>query len=469
MSTPRVNENPLLWTDPQLETREDAKISPQTSPITKVSPMAIILFFGKYIWILGTIALFIYSLISYRRLKTNVSTATLLFKNVYETDEISSPFVCGLVSPKIYLPVGIDEEERAYVLQHERIHIERLDYLIKPLAFFVLSLHWFNPFMWLAFRLMSRDMEMSCDERVIKELDREGKAQYGKALVCLAMGQSTLAGNSLAFGESRTKGRIKNVLNYRKPMFWVTWIVVLGVLAVAISLVANPVTTFAFPSNSTILSIEMEAYKEGVSMGKIDMVENENLQALLTKLEKFKKIKAFINNPSPQGYYMTLRIELSGEEKSLYAYSEGEDYFIEEPYVGVYRGTKEFEDELYNIYIKNQGINGSDGELAVKDEDNEEKEPIKEELSMPGNLPIVYTRDKDRNEAFIKANLLPEIYWDTENKTDLPIEGDKVSIPSGRLVFAFLPTRPHEDKSINLDEKILKEIYETILSKSWCG
>ncbi|MEA4933843.1 MAG: M56 family metallopeptidase, partial [Lawsonibacter sp.] len=118
------------------------------------------------LWLLGVAAMLVYSVTSYVLLKRRLSDATLLEGNVFETDAITSPFVCGLIKPRIYLPVGLPVPERGYVLLHERTHIRRRDYLVKPLAFLALSTHWFNPVMWLSFRLMCRDMEMSCDERV---------------------------------------------------------------------------------------------------------------------------------------------------------------------------------------------------------------------------------------------------------------------------------------------------------------
>ncbi len=213
---------------------------PQAVPAASANPMQIILFFAACIWIAGMAVMFIYSAVSYLRLNYRISTATLLQDNVYETDEINSPFVCGFFKPKIYLPVGLDDKEREYVLRHERTHIRRVDHLIKPFAFLVLSVHWFNPFMWLSFWLMSRDLEMSCDERVVRELGAGEKAAYSAALVHLAMKRPILAGSPLAFGESGTKTRVKNILNYKKPAFWVIFIALAAAITAGVCLLTNP-------------------------------------------------------------------------------------------------------------------------------------------------------------------------------------------------------------------------------------
>lgn len=203
-----------------------------------------------HIWLLGVAAMLIYSIFSYIALKRRLSDATLLEGNVFETDAVRSPIVCGLIRPRIYLPVGLPESDCRYVLLHERMHIRRLDYIVKPLAFVALSMHWFNPLIWLSFRLMSRDMEISCDELAIRKLDAEGRAGYSAALVQLATGQSVLAGSPLSFGESGTKERLKNILNYKKPVFWAAAAAVIVVIAAAVCLLANPAYIFDFDGYS---------------------------------------------------------------------------------------------------------------------------------------------------------------------------------------------------------------------------
>ncbi len=213
---------------------------PAATPYASVNPMQIIMFVLSIIWILGVLMLLIYSVASYLRLKQRVRTAMLFEDNIFECENISTPFVLGIIKPKIYLPVGLSETEKSYIVKHEQIHIRRFDYVIKPLAFLVLCVHWFNPLVWLSFALMSRDMEMSCDEEVIKELGTGIKKDYSTSLLALAVNRKMISGSPLAFGETGAKQRIKNVLNYQRPAFWAMIIALVAVVAIGGGLVANP-------------------------------------------------------------------------------------------------------------------------------------------------------------------------------------------------------------------------------------
>ncbi len=205
-----------------------------------VNPLQIYIEIGAYIWILGIMVLLIYSVVSILRLKRQLKSAQLIEKNIFEAENLKTPFVLGLIRPKIYLPIGLSKEERNYILLHEQTHIHRKDHIIKVLAFLILSIHWFNPLVWIAFMLMSMDMELSCDERVIKELNEDIKKPYANSLLSLATGRHFLNGSPLAFGEGNVKGRIKNVLNYKKPRFWVIVFSIVIVTTVMIGLIANP-------------------------------------------------------------------------------------------------------------------------------------------------------------------------------------------------------------------------------------
>ncbi len=205
-----------------------------------VNPLQIYVEIGAYIWILGIIALLVYSLVSILILKRQLKSAKLIEKNTFEAKNLKTPFVLGLIRPKIYLPMGLNVEERGYILLHEQTHIHRKDHIVKVLAFLTLSVHWFNPLVWIAFMLMSADMELSCDERVLKEMNEDIKKPYANSLLSLATRRYILNGSPLAFGEGNVKGRIKNVLNYRKPGFWVIVFSIVLVTAVGIGLMANP-------------------------------------------------------------------------------------------------------------------------------------------------------------------------------------------------------------------------------------
>lgn len=213
---------------------------PAATPYNSVNPIQIILFVLTVIWAIGIAALLIYSILSYFKLKRRVCTALLLQDNVFECENISSPFVLGIFKAKIYLPTGLANNIRSYILKHEKTHIRRFDHLVKPIAFLVLCIHWFNPLVWLGFILMTRDMETSCDERVLKEMGMEVKKEYGTTLLSLAVKPGYVNAVPIAFGESNVRMRIKNVLNYRKPAFWMVVAAAVVVLAVGFMLMANP-------------------------------------------------------------------------------------------------------------------------------------------------------------------------------------------------------------------------------------
>lgn len=221
-----------------------------------VNSLQIYIQIGTYIWVLGMMALLVYSLVSILLLRRQLKNAQLAEQNIYEAENLKTPFVLGFIRPKIYLPVGLDVEEKRYILLHEQTHIHRYDHIIKPFAFLILSIHWFNPLVWIAFMLMSMDMELSCDERVLKEMDDDIKKPYATSLLSLATGKHILNGSPLAFGEGNVKGRIKNVLNYKKPTFWVATVVVIAVTAVGIGLISNPRSNM--PSMAWAKSLQTE-------------------------------------------------------------------------------------------------------------------------------------------------------------------------------------------------------------------
>lgn len=213
---------------------------PAVTPIESVNPMQMIMTSMSVIWLTGIIVLLTYSVLSYILLKREIHTAMLISDNIFECEKIKSPFILGIIIPKIYLPIGLAESERSYILMHERTHIKRFDYIIKPFAYLVLCFHWFNPLVWISFVLMSHDMEMSCDERVLNEMGRNIKKDYSNSLLSLATHKRMVNGSPLAFGENNVKSRIKNVLNYKKPTLWVLAVSIVFVSIVATALAVNP-------------------------------------------------------------------------------------------------------------------------------------------------------------------------------------------------------------------------------------
>ena len=244
---------------------------------------------ATYVWIAGVLVMAAYSVISYRRLRQKLLTASPLRDNIYLADEITSPFVMGLVRPKIYLPSDMEEREQAYIIRHEQHHIRRGDHIIKALAFLALSIHWFNPLVWVAFIYSNKDMEMSCDEAVVKKMGDGILADYTASLLSLATGKHIIAGMPLAFGEGDTKGRIRNLANWRKPAFWVVLVAVIACIALAVGLMTNPAAEREFPINGSNVSdldteqvVEMIARAEKLEDGSQLCVNADNFDLMLT-------------------------------------------------------------------------------------------------------------------------------------------------------------------------------------------
>lgn len=212
------------------------------------------------IWLIGIAALMIYSVVMLLKLKKQLKGAVHDTENIYLCAGLSTPFVMGAIQPRIYLPLSLSETEKRYILLHEKTHIRRFDHLIKLVGFLVLCMHWFNPLVWVTFFLSGRDMEMSCDETVIKKLGSEVKKEYSSSLLSLATGRRMIGGIPLAFGEGDTKSRIKNVLNYKKPAFWISLVAVVAVICVMVGLMANPkdIETGASGINAIILEIDKD-------------------------------------------------------------------------------------------------------------------------------------------------------------------------------------------------------------------
>ena len=192
------------------------------------------------LWLAGMAALLVHALVSAGKLKRKLATAILLRDNIYESEFVDSPFVFGVVKPNIYLPMHMDEGTAAYVIAHERAHLARRDHWWKVLGYLVLALHWFNPLVWVAYILFCRDIELACDEKVVRGLDGAARADYSQALLSCAAPKRAVAACPLAFGEGNIKMRVKSALHYKKPAFWVAAAAVLAVVIVAVCFLTNP-------------------------------------------------------------------------------------------------------------------------------------------------------------------------------------------------------------------------------------
>ena len=205
-----------------------------------VSPVQALLFTASIIWAAGLAVMLVYALMSYLRLRKRVSVSMPLRDNILLCDAVKSPFVLGLIKPKIYLPSNICEKQINSVLAHESAHISRRDHWFKPLGFIILCVYWFNPLCWIAYWLLCKDIELACDERVIKDMDTQSKKSYSQVLLACSTDRRIIAACPLAFGEVGVKQRIKGVLNYKKPALWVIAVALIACVITAVCLMTSP-------------------------------------------------------------------------------------------------------------------------------------------------------------------------------------------------------------------------------------
>ena len=282
------------------------------TPMNSVNPMQIVLYLGGLVWVGGIVILLLYGLISYLRLRRKVAEAIPYEKNTWLCDQVKTPFILGVFRPRIYLSSGLNEEETAYVLAHEHAHLKRKDHLWKPLGFLLLTVYWFNPLIWVAYMLLCRDIEAACDEKVISDMGMMEKKAYANALVSCSMQRRLILACPLAFGEVGVKERVKGVLNYRKPAFWIIVAALIACAVIAVCFLTNPKDneqdlSFLNYKNAIPLIVQNDtapyanlypADSDGVQPGVADA------KALAQFLEsaKWSKRRAPSSSPEPRGY-----------------------------------------------------------------------------------------------------------------------------------------------------------------------
>lgn len=210
------------------------------APLASVNPLYVWTYLAGWVWLIGLAAMLLYALVSYLRLRRRVSASIPLRENIYVCDEVPSPFILGIVHPRIYLPSALDEAQRGSVLSHERAHLARRDYWWKPLGFALLAVYWFNPLLWLAYTLLCRDIELACDESALCGMDAGQIKDYSSALLACSVPRRMIAACPLAFGEVGVGARVKNALRYKKPAFWVVAVSVVVCTVVAVCFLTNP-------------------------------------------------------------------------------------------------------------------------------------------------------------------------------------------------------------------------------------
>ncbi len=262
------------------------------------------------IWCVGAMTLGVHTVVSYMRLKGKIDTAVLLKGRIYQSENVDSPFVLGVLRPRIYMPFDMEGRGMEYVIAHEQAHIKRMDHWWKPLGFMVLIIHWFNPLVWVSYGLLCKDIEQACDEKVVKDLGRSQRADYSQTLLSFCTNKNMIA-CPLSFGEVGVKGRVKSVLKYRKPKIWVVAVSVVACVVVAMCFLTNPKESSK--ASATPSDVDME-----------DAVEGERISL------EFSDVKILMTLPeSWKGQYA---VEKSGNSAVVYnpqireANTEGQEY-----------------------------------------------------------------------------------------------------------------------------------------------
>lgn len=229
--------SPTVQTSPVLMQDLPAARGIDTTPPSHLDFAAI----GAAIWLMGMAVVLSAAVVSYMRLKKRIAASIETAQNVYLCDDIDTPFILGIFRPHIYLPSALDETTARQVLIHEQAHLARKDHWWKPLGYLLLTIHWFNPLVWVAYSLLCTDIELACDEKVIKQMDSHGKKTYSEALLSCSMPRHLIAACPLTFGEISVKQRVKAVLHYKKPAFWVILIAILVCIALCFGFLTKPV------------------------------------------------------------------------------------------------------------------------------------------------------------------------------------------------------------------------------------
>ena len=234
---PALNSG-VTFIDDTLNPIINESVSP--TPDISANPLQIWISVGGVVWSAGLIVLLGYALFSYLRIRNKCQEAILLRDNIWLCDAVKSPFILGIIRPRIYLSSSIEERQITYVLAHEQAHLKRKDHWWKPLGYLLQAVYWFNPLIWIAYILFCRDIELACDEKVIKDLEMNGKKAYSHAMLSCSMQKKILMTCPLAFGEVGVKERVKTVLNYKKPAFWIIVVAIVACISVALCFLTNP-------------------------------------------------------------------------------------------------------------------------------------------------------------------------------------------------------------------------------------
>ena len=278
------------------------------APGDSMNPLQLWLPLAAAIWVAGFAAMVLYTFISYWDLKRKVSDSMQIRDRIFRGQSVPSPFVLGILRPRIYLPGGISETDETFVIAHEEAHIRRHDHWWKPFGFLLLSIHWFNPLMWLGYVFLCRDIELACDEKVIKALGEEAKADYSQALLNCSVSRKRIAACPLAFGEVGVKQRIKSVLHYKKPAFWILIVAIVISIVAAVCFLTDPIKEHSTPTDPNP-GITVPATSDPETIPSTEAPTAPSLEGLVTLFDKDTDWSVSVGSQVPGKTDITVQLD----------------------------------------------------------------------------------------------------------------------------------------------------------------
>ena len=330
-------------------------------PWASANPLQILIFAASVVWLAGLAALLLYSAVSWLRLRHRVAESVPLRGNIRLCHHVDSPFVLGIIKPRIYLPFGMDQGSMELVIAHEQAHIRRRDNLTKPLAFLLLAVYWFNPLMWISYILLCRDMELACDERVLRERSGLRKA-YASALLLCSVPHRTAAACPVAFGEVGVKQRIKSILNDKKPALWLTAVAVVLIVVLALCFLTDPAgLRFDTKTNPVVSaeSVDLRLSEPFIREMNNDQLE-ELMSARLSRLEKTVKSNEY-EGMTP--LYFIYAVFQDGSSAKISGYSANDENMLDIQYKG---SRYVVEDQDFADYVNRFCIGGDMAEAEAR-------------------------------------------------------------------------------------------------------
>lgn len=451
-----------------LGTMADRPVSPEIwhgeEPETAYEPWEILAGTGAVLWVAGVAAMLLCSAVSLVKLKKRLVGSVKASDRIYRADHIVTPFVMGIVYPRIYLPSNLSETEKNYILLHEKHHIRRGDHIFKILFYTALCVHWFNPLVWMAFYLFVKDMEMSCDEAVMNRMASDIRAEYSQSLLCLATGRRMVTGMPLAFGEGDTGDRIKNILKWKKPKAWVAAAAVVLCVTAAVCLITNPATSDS--------DEEIAFYAENGDENASDVeIGNENASGEDVTYESFDELQWEHDVIAASQEYNDELIAIQEQNNELIAMQEEIDKEIDKYFamLAMMQGQNDgfiMWGEIYDVIMALQEYNN---ELMAMQEENNKLMAMQEEnnelmeMLQKQNDEIIAMQEQNNN---IIGDIQITIYSVEELSDEEYAELNQQMSEINQMIVDFLESNGYECSGSEAIVEELENIYGNDVSVS---